>query len=447
MMRQLLILSTRPLDEEILLILQRSSWSINWAADAREARRQMETDEPLVGLFVLWPGDSARHTTGVIETVRATRRMRWIGGLDRERLSGSAYLALAAEHLHDFVSLPLDGERLAVIVGHAYGMAELDRLYLAGQEGDAQGQLGMLGTSPAMRDLYDAIRQAAASDAPVLLTGEIGTGKETAARAIHAASARANRPFVTINCASLPAHPNSGLIGLLPGGDPGWFEIDQGFAPQNEGGTLFLDGIPDLPRGAQARLLQLIDGAGAATANAPPWEGAPVRIVSAGDVDILPLVRDGRFRADLFYRLQVLSIQVPSLRERGDDIQALAIHFLQQFQQTHPTQAEGFNRDALAVLACHDWPGNLRELRNRVHQAALYCDRPYITPSDLHLERRSDNRVCLTLQEVREEAERQAVESAVRRNQLNMTRAAEELAISRMTLYRLLHKHGIEVER
>jgi len=447
-MRQLLVLSSKNLDQDISRVLQLSSWSVRWVADAREARHEMQEDEPLVGLFILWPDDSERHAEDVVETVRAARRVRWIGGLDRERLSSGTYLALAAEHLHDFVSLPLDAERLAIIAGHAYGMAELDRLYLAGQEVDSEGQLGMLGTSPAMRDLYDAIRQAATSDAPVILSGEIGTGRETVARAIHGASHRARGSFVTISCATLRSpSPNAGVVNLQAGGDAAWSEIEQGFSPNNHGGTLFLDGVADLPLAAQARLLQLIDEVDPAAGGGVPWEGAPMRILCASDVDLLPLVRDGRFRADLFYRLQVISIRVPPLRERGDAIQALAIHFLRQFQETHACQADGFNRDALAVLACHDWPGNLRELRNRIYQAALYCDRPYITPGDLHLERRSGNRVCLTIQEAREEAERQAVEAAVRRNQLNMTRASEELGVSRMTLYRLLHKHAIEVVR
>jgi transcriptional regulator with PAS, ATPase and Fis domain len=156
------------------------------------------------------------------------------------------------------------------------------------------------------------------------------------------------------------------------------------------------------------------------------------------------MVRAQRFRLDLFYRLQVLVIRVPSLRERGEDILTLAQHFLAEFTRSNPTLAVGFSRSALARIEQHDWPGNLRELRNCMHQAVLSCTGRYITPADLRLERLSDRIDSVTLQEAREAAEVRVIRSALKRNDQNTTRAAEELQVSRMTLYRLLQKHGLD---
>lgn len=448
MIRKLLIVTSQPLGAEVSAELEGSNWDLHIARTARDARGKLDEHDVLVGLFILWPDDDERYKRELMDVVSQATHIRWIGGLDRRQLANVSYLSLAAEHLHDFVSLPLDPPRIAVIAGHAYGMAELDRLFMAQQLGPADGEFGMLGTCAPMRALFEAIHQAAASHAPLVISGETGSGKETTARAVHAASSRAHGPFIPIHCASqLP----SKLAGQDPCGDPGTFDIEQAFSQENAGGTLFLDGVEDLPAAAQARLLSMVDnesrGRGHDNKNDTSWDDAHLRLVCSSTQELELSVQNRLFRADLFYRLQVLSIRVPSLRERGEDVWTLARHFLQQFQESHPTQAVGFNKDALAMLSLYDWPGNLRELRNRVHQAALYCDGTYITPTHLDLERRGSTRRGLTLQEIREKAERQAIDAAVKRHHMNLTRAAEELAISRMTLYRMLEKHGLAVER
>jgi len=451
MRRKLLIISSRSIDSGIIEELQESEWAIHVADKVRDARRELEEHDFLVGLFVLWPEDSERYRTDVVDVVRSAKQQRWIGGLDRGEAPSDSCLELVAEHLHDFVSLPLDPLRLAVIAGHAYGMAELDRLYRARQQGPLEGKFGMLGTSTPMRELFEAVHRAADSDAPIVIFGETGSGKQTAARAIHAASTRAKHPFVVVQCATLPS---TSLPSELRDDEPAIPEelnLERAFAEDHSGGTLYLENVTDLPAGAQARLLSIMDREARhrnqGSSSAAPWDGSRLRIMCSSDIDLSLCVQDGTFRCDLFYRLQVLSIRVPSLRERDEDVWILARHFLQQFQADHSTTAVGFNNDSLAVLSIHDWPGNLRELRNRVHKAALNCDGAYITPLHLDLERRGPRRNKLSLQEAREEAERLAIDAAVKRNRLNLTRAAEELGISRMTLYRMLEKHGIDVER
>ena len=443
MTRKILIISSEPLEDALVNTLRESHWEPQIVQTAPEASRVLAVEKPLVALFILWPEDDDRRRTAILEVVRSTSGIRWIGGLDYREITNESHLVLIAEHLHDFVTLPLDVNRLSVIAGHAYGMAELEQRYLSRQAVSSMGQFDLIGSSRPMQELFTGIQQAAQSDAPVLIIGESGTGKERVARAIHAASERAHRPFIPLQCGTVA--PGNLPPDLQEHPAPFSFTLDQAFSEENEGATLYLDNIADLVPGSQARLLNLLDREcwHRTVREEDPWKGSRLRILCSSDVDLSLCVRDGLFRCDLFYRLQVLSLRVPSLRERGGDIGMLARHFLDRFQKEGRTQIAGFNNDALAVLSLHDWPGNVRELRNRVQRAVQTCDENYIAPIHLDLERRKNRRNRMSLQEVREEAERQAVEAAVKRNRLNLTRAAEELGISRITLYRLLEKYEL----
>lgn len=302
----------------------------------------------------------------------------------------------------------------------------------------------MIGTSPQMKAFFHEIERASACDIPVVVCGETGSGKEMAARSIHANSAFAEGPFITVNCADLPT---SCVDADLYSRHIGW--LSEMFATEPEQnttadvGTLFLDDVAEMSMPAQASLLRLID----TWSTIRPGTGEPtpieLRVISATNADLYALVKGHRFRSDLYYRLQVLTIQVPSLRERGEDIQALALHFLDEFQQRHPSQVEGFSLAAMRAINQCEWPGNLRELRNRIQQAALYSRDRFIKSADLGLERLDSNRGTVTLQAARDAAERLAITKAIRRNRHNMTRAAEELRVSRMTLYRLVEKHNL----
>ncbi len=443
MTRKILIISSKALEDALIHTLRESHWEPQLVQTAQAARKVLDTEKLLVALFILWPEDDERHRTAILELVRSTDDIRWIGGLDYREITNEAHLVLIAEHLHDFVTLPLDADRLAVIAGHAYGMAELKQVYRARQSVPSMGEFDLIGNSHPMQELFTSIRQAGQSDAPVLITGETGTGKERVARAIHAASPRANRPFIPLQCGRIT--PGNLPPDLQAHPVPFDFRLDQAFSEENEGGTLFLDNVAELAPGAQARLLHLLDREcwHRTEREEEPWKGSRLRILCSTDVDLSLCVQDGLFRCDLFYRLQVLSIRVPSLRERVGDIHMLARHFLDRFQRGRQPRIAGFNKDALAVLSLHDWPGNVRELRNRIQRAVQTCEEEYIAPVHLDLERRQHRQPRMNLQAVREEAERQAVEAAVKRNRLNLSRAAEELGISRITLYRLLEKYEL----
>jgi DNA-binding NtrC family response regulator len=303
----------------------------------------------------------------------------------------------------------------------------------------------MIGTSPVTQDLFRCIESAAKSDLPVVISGEPGTGKETAARAIHASSNFREYPFIAMSCAALPV---SRLQAVLRGEETGASLDTSGQRQSAEESfaeaTLFLSEIVDLPVDAQASLLHFLESSQPTNLNAAEPHKRNIRLICATARNLVELAQTDRFRADLFYRLQALTIETPNLCDRQQDARALAQHFLDEYRRNHHAEATCFSKDALLAIEQYEWPGNLRELRNRVHQAALNSSTPVISRPEMRLHLSSDDGPGPTLQEARDAAEKTAILSAVRRNRQNLSRAAKELRVSRMTLYRLLSKHHIE---
>ncbi|WP_458525152.1 sigma-54 interaction domain-containing protein [Onishia taeanensis] len=305
--------------------------------------------------------------------------------------------------------------------------------------------LEMLGTTPSMESLFDTIQKVAAVDAPVFINGESGTGKELTARSIHDLSFRCEGPFNAVNCGALPTHlVQSELFGHEKGAFTGAVQRKIGRIEATQGGTLFLDEIGDLPLDMQVNLLrfledhkvQRIGGAGDITVD--------VRVLAATHIDLERAVDEGKFREDLYHRLNVLQVAVPSLRERIQDIELIADHFLDKFSRESATRVRGFSQDSREVMQQYQWPGNVRELINRVRRATVMCDNRLISPEDLGLERRSnDLRHPITLEKARDMAEHDVVNAALVRNKYKVQKAAKELGISRVTLYRMMEKHQL----
>ncbi len=323
----------------------------------------------------------------------------------------------------------------------------------AGAEGrathDAQtAATPFIGHSEAMQAVARTIRKIATDDAPVLITGETGTGKELAARQIHHASRRADGPFVSINCGALSPQT---LPTELFGHERSAFAGTPGRAGRIEaanGGTLLLEEIDALPAAQQAGLLRFLEEGTIERIGGLESVAVDVRVIAATQGDLARSVQDGAFREDLFYRLNVLQLALPPLRERGDDIVALAEHYLQQFRTEQNPRVEGFSEAAKRVMNAYAWPGNIRELINRVRRAVVMCETRLITPADLGLERRTEPRDHVpTLAEVRAQAEVRAIYAAIRRNRGNIAAAARQLEISRVTLYQLMGKYGLEKDR
>ena len=368
--------------------------------------------------------------------------VQWVGVLPPQALELTAWRELVINHLHDHQVHPVSFDGLDQMLASAHRRARL--LPICDAAGPAVQSLGLIGQSQTISQLRQQIKKIAAADVPVLISGESGSGKELAAQAIHQQSSRAGGPFVAVNCGAIaPALIQSELFGHERGSFTGATQGRTGLIEAAAGGRLFLDEIGDLALDLQTNLLRFLQEHTIHKVGSSRPLPVDVRVICATHIDLASAVASGRFRADLFYRLSVLLLQVPALREHPSDIPALARHFLRTCLTGLPqARAEGLSPGALAALMAHPWPGNVRELHNRVRRAAVMADQPLISAADLGLS--ESGRVSVpALETVRSLAERQAIEKALEEAGQNMTDAARLLGVSRMTLYRLRQKHGL----
>ena len=421
--------------------LRAQCWNVWSAGDLSDAPRLLAQASAHVGVLLL--GNlSARDLSGVEELVRSSTAMEWVGVFTPEALDSAVLRQLALNTLFDYHTLPVDWCVLDLTLGHALRRACLRHRQELSLE--VISSMGMVGSSAAIARLRQEIRKVTQSEAPVLIGGESGTGKELAACAIHQGSARSSGPFVAVNCGAIsPSLIHSELFGHERGSFTGATAGKQGLIESANGGTLFLDEITDLPLELQTNLLRFLQERTIHRVGSTRSLKVDVRVIAASHVELSKAVGAGRFREDLFYRLNVLPITVPPLRERLDDVPMLAQHFLQCYREDRQRRpVEGLSRQAIASLMSHDWPGNVRELFNRVQRAVVMTDQRFITPFDLGFTVK-DPSTGPALNEVRTLAERNAISLTLGRVDRNITHAARELGISRMTLYRLMDKHGL----
>ncbi len=320
----------------------------------------------------------------------------------------------------------------------------------------------MVGNSPAMLEVFEQVRRFATCDVPVLITGESGTGKELVARAIHERSRRSSGPYGALNCAALPAALiASELFGYEKGAFTGAAARQRGHIEHANGGTLFLDEIGDMPIDLQALLLRFLQEGELLRVGGRDRIKVDVRVVAATNVRLQEAIAAGKMRADLYYRLNVLAIHLPPLRERDGDIEVLATYFLRQIGRELGRELQGFTPSALTAMRAHAWPGNVRELIATIRRAVVLANGPLIELSDLRLEAaprppsatakplpRTDIRDIRrdpARPKPRSSAERDAILKALEESQFNITRAAQAMGISRVTLYRILRRNGIEL--
>jgi two-component system NtrC family response regulator len=303
---------------------------------------------------------------------------------------------------------------------------------------------GMLGTSAQMRPIFESIRKVATTDAPVLILGESGTGKEMAARAIHQKSDRKNGPFIAINCSAIPETLlESELFGHEKGAFTGAHMQRKGRIESANDGTLFLDEIGEIPLPLQVKLLRFLQEQTIERVGGRQEIQINARVVAATNADLKKVMAAGTFREDLFYRLAVVSLTLPPLRERENDVRLLAQFFLNQFAAQVNKSNLAFDPDALRALNKHPWPGNVRELENCIRRAVIMADGRRVTARDLELEPSSLGANVVTLKDAREAVERQMVQQALRKHGGKIAPAAVELGLSRPTLYELMDKLGI----
>ena len=385
----------------------------------------------------------SRPSAHGLQRIRATLGgwpLGWVAGLARGQAGLEDVRQLVRDHCHDYLVLPCEELLLATVLGHAQGMARLEDAASRAAPGPSAD--GMVGDSAVMQALHRRLRRAALTDAPVCIGGETGTGKELAAAAIHRHSPRHGGPLVVINCAAIPESlVQSELFGFERGAFTGASQRKRGRFEHADGGTLFLDEIGDLPLEAQSSLLRFLEQGTIQRLGGHEDVAVDARIICATHVDLAVAVERGRFREDLYHRLGVLELHMPPLRERGGDIALLAAWALARHAGEGGGRVRGFTRDALRALHDHAWPGNVRELVNRVRHALVMADGPRLSARDLRLQ---DAGVPLqTLSEARLEGERNAIERALERNARHLQAAARDLGISRVTLYRLMNRHGL----
>lgn len=346
---------------------------------------------------------------------------------------------------YDFLTKPPEINELKVVLKRAFHLGSLEREFREMQQHFQSAAFeGMIGTSPEMQSVFTSIRKVATTDAPVLILGESGTGKEMAALAVHRRSRRKDGPFVAINCGAIPANLlESELFGHEKGTFTGAHAQRVGRIETAAKGTLFLDEIGELPLALQVKLLRFLQEQQIERVGGRKPIDVDTRIIAATNRDLTKAVKEGTFREDFYYRIAVVVIKLPSLRSRKGDVTVLAQSFLQKFCREVKKEKLKFDTKASMAIEQHEWPGNVRELENRVRRAVIMCEGPRVTAADLELAEPGEGAAPRTLREVREAAEREVIQQALRRSAGKISRAAEELGISRPTLYELLEKLGL----
>ncbi|MDP1990496.1 MAG: PEP-CTERM-box response regulator transcription factor [Syntrophales bacterium] len=349
---------------------------------------------------------------------------------------------------YDFFYKPIQLDELKVILRRAFHLSQLEQEQRALQQRLSGGTFeGMLGTCGKMQEVFSIIRKVATTDAPVLIMGESGTGKELVARAMHRLSVRQTEPFIVINCGAIPENLlESELFGHEKGAFTGAHIQRKGRFEMAEGGTLFLDEIGELPLTLQVKLLRFLQERVIERVGGREQIEVDTRIVAATNRDLKEAMKEGNFREDLYFRLGVILMSLPPLREREGDMTLLAKAFLERYADENRKKVKGFTDQAMDAIEQYTWPGNVRELENRIKRAVIMAEGTKITAVDLEMEAPRTRYEGMGLKEAREVLEKELLTKALTRNSNNLTKAAQELGISRPTLYDLMDKFGMPKE-
>jgi len=417
------------------------------AEDRKSAIAQLRLHEPsVVTLDLGLPPDPGSATEGlaILKEILAlapdTKVIVVTGNSDHENAVRAIGLGAWL-----FFQKPVDAKLLGVIVERAFNLSELERENKELSRRDFNEPMaGIVATSPQMLEVCETVRKVAPTDASTLLLGESGTGKELLARALHDLSPRAEQRFVAINCAAIPdTLLESELFGYEKGAFTGAAKQTPGNIEYANGGTLFLDEIGDLPLPLQAKLLRFLQERIIVRVGGRKEISVDVRVVSATHQQLDELIKSGGFREDLYYRLCEISVNIPALRERQGESAVLVNYFLSKEIEHQNKGPMTLTQDALDAVNAYDWPGNIRELANRVKRAVIMTDGKQITAQALELEADASHAMPFNLREVRKQAESQAVLRALGYSKGNVSQAATLLGITRPTFYALVNKYNL----
>lgn len=424
-----------------------TDYEIVLAEDRPSAVEKFKASAPIVTLLDLGlpprPNDSEEGLAVLSDLLALDRQAKIIV------ISGQGEKAKAIEAVgagaYDFLCKPVDIDELKLILRRCSYVANLEKEY---GEMQRRSRLDvfeeMLGASAQMQGVFAFVRKVATTDAPVLLLGESGTGKEMAAVAIHRRSMRKGGPFIAINCNAIPENLlESELFGHEKGAFTGAHMQRKGLMEASGGGSLFLDEIGELPPAIQVKLLRFLQEQRFQRVGGRQEIKIDTRIIAATNIDLKDAVAKGKFREDLYFRLAVVVIKLPALRDRGEDAEILAQEFLQQLAVQCDKGGLRFSQDAIRALRRHSWPGNVRELQNRVKRAVIMAEGKRVTAIDLELVDSAELVPSATLKEARENVERELIELTLKKHAGKVSSAALELGVSRPTLYELMDKLGI----
>jgi len=404
------------------------------------------------GVIVVSDRDSHRHGLRQIEQIRgALPRCSVVAvgdGLDEEQM-----LSLLAAGAYDFVSVPYRDGEIEARVRRAFGLAPPPTLRAAPAFADVRLR-DLVGTSAAFRRQIAKLPMIADNDSGVLVLGETGTGKELFAQAVHYLSARAARPWVAVNCAAIPPDlVEAELFGHVKGAYTTACAARKGLVAEAEGGTIFLDEIDGLPYGAQAKLLRFLQEKEFRPVGSNAICHADVRVIAATNAGLADLAAKGSFRRDLFFRLNVLAITLPALRERQDDVLVLAHHFLEHFARQFKRTVTSLSPLAAHRLVAYDWPGNVRELRHVIERAVLLSTGPTLGAEDLELDDDSEGMEAdeqsfqAAKARIVQDFERGFIENLLASCHGNVTQAARVAKKNRRAFFELIRKHDIDASR
>jgi two-component system NtrC family response regulator len=440
-------------DEESILNQLRwglaGEYEVMTAASAEEARRALRDEKPAIVTLDVTLGPPSAGPEGldlldeIVERHPLTKVIMVTGNDRRENA-----IAAIQRGAVDWYAKPIELDELKVILRRAVHIRQIE-MQQPGATVSRRRYHRLVGESDSMRRVFGLIQRVAGTDVSVLVLGENGTGKELVANAIHEAGPRRERPFVPINCGAIPETLlESELFGHERGAFTDAYRTREGRFELADRGTLFLDEIAEVPAHLQVKLLRFLQDHGIERIGSRERITVDARVVAATNRDVRLMIAEGRFREDLYYRLGVITIQVPALRERGDDLRLLAEYFLEFYGRQHKRKLKGFTQAALRAIMAHPWPGNVRELENRVQRSVILSQDAYMRPEDLELQSAGGTAEPLpTLQRARDEAERRLLVDALTRNAGNVTRAARDIDVSRPTLHDLLKKHGLDAAR
>ena len=433
-------------------ILEDEGYQVSVAKSGVEGLKVVRTESPDLVILDIWMPEMDG-----LETLKRLRAQ--FPGILVVMMSGHGSIETAVKSTklgaYDYLEKPLDLEKVTILVRNALHQRKLEEENL-NLRIQVERRFELVGSSPTMNRLRDMIAMAAPANSRVLISGANGTGKELVARAIHLQSPRHNRPFVEINCAAIPETLiESELFGHEKGAFSGAISMKRGKFELADGGTLFLDEIGDMSLATQAKVLRVLQEQQFTRVGGTKLLNVQVRVIAASNKDLAEEIVKGSFREDLYYRLNVLPILVPTLKERRDDVPELAQHFLKMHSEEQGMKPKQFSPQGLEALQRHDWPGNIRELRNLIERLLIMVPKPVIDGPDVEmfLQVRAPTGVPAlsvgtnydSLREARNVFEREVISQKLRENNWNVSKTADELKIERSHLHRKIKLLNVEL--